>query len=90
MTEENKKKQEFTGLINSRIEGLRPKLLDLTRKNPLLSIRFSEKSNSLIKCKTCVQETGIDVLKAALLFGGRGYVRSPANGGGVECVDACF
>ncbi|MCF6158482.1 MAG: DUF4011 domain-containing protein [wastewater metagenome] len=49
MTEEDKKKQELIGLINSRIEGLRPKLLDLTRKNPLLSTRFSEKSNSHIR-----------------------------------------
>lgn len=36
-------------LINSRIEKLRPKLLDLTRQNPLLSSRLTEKSNSIIR-----------------------------------------
>ncbi|GAB61811.1 conserved hypothetical protein [Candidatus Jettenia caeni] len=46
----NKKKQEeLIGLINSRIEKLRPKLLDLSRRNPLLSTRFSDKSNSHIR-----------------------------------------
>ena len=36
-------------LINKRIEALRPKLLDLTRRNPLISTKFSERSNSLIR-----------------------------------------
>ena len=49
MTEEKKKHEELVALINSRIEHLRPKLLDLTRRNPLLSTRFSEKSNSHIR-----------------------------------------
>ncbi len=31
------------------INGLRLKLLDLTRKNPLISTRFSDRSNSLVR-----------------------------------------
>lgn len=40
---------ELTELINSRIEKLRPKLLDLTRRNPLLATRFSDRSHSHIR-----------------------------------------
>lgn len=36
-------------LIKSRIESLRPKLLDLSRRNPLLATRLSPRSNSLIR-----------------------------------------
>ncbi|KTD67186.1 hypothetical protein Lste_3392 [Legionella steelei] len=36
-------------LIADRINTLRPKLLDLTRRNPLISTKFSERSNSLIR-----------------------------------------
>ncbi|KTD46064.1 hypothetical protein Lqui_2554 [Legionella quinlivanii] len=36
-------------LISDRINILRPKLLDLTRRNPLISTKFSERSNSLIR-----------------------------------------
>lgn len=36
-------------LIRTRIENLRPKLLDLTRRNPLVSIRLSPRSNSLVR-----------------------------------------
>jgi very-short-patch-repair endonuclease len=36
-------------LIGSRIENLRPKLLDLTRRNPLISTRLSPRSNSLVR-----------------------------------------
>jgi len=36
-------------LIRSRIENLRPKLLDLTRRNPLISTRLSPRSNSLVR-----------------------------------------
>src|SRR5258708_25202214 len=35
-------------LIHSRIETLRPKLLDLTRRNPLISTRLSPRSISLV------------------------------------------
>lgn len=36
-------------LIRKRIEGLRPKLLDLSRRNPLISTRFSSRSSSHIR-----------------------------------------
>ena len=36
-------------LIRSRIENLRPKLLDLSRRNPLISARLSPRSSSLIR-----------------------------------------
>lgn len=36
-------------LISDRINILRPKLLDLTRRNPLISTKFSERSNSLVR-----------------------------------------
>lgn len=38
--------QEF---VRSRIEGLRPKLLDLSRRNPLISTKFSPRSTSYIR-----------------------------------------
>ena len=41
--------QERIELINRRIAALRPKLLDLTRRNPLISTRFSERSHSLVR-----------------------------------------
>jgi hypothetical protein len=36
-------------LICNRIDILRPKLLDLTRRNPLISTKFSDRSNSLVR-----------------------------------------
>lgn len=36
-------------LIRSRIENLRPKLLDLSRRNPLIATRLSPRSNSIIR-----------------------------------------
>ncbi len=36
-------------LIHTRIEKLRPKLLDLTKRNPLISTKFSDRSNSIIR-----------------------------------------
>ena len=35
--------------INERIERMRPRLLDLTRRNPLLSTPFSERSHSNVR-----------------------------------------
>lgn len=35
--------------VRTRIEALRPKLLDLTRKNPLISTKLSPRSNSYIR-----------------------------------------
>jgi len=40
---------ELNELIRTRIENLRPKLLDLSRRNPLISTRLSARSNSLIR-----------------------------------------
>lgn len=40
---------EFVALVRKRIENLRPKLLDLTRRNPLLSAPISLRSNALIR-----------------------------------------
>jgi len=52
-SESKNKKQpdsaELLELVNSRIEKIRPKLLDLTRRNPLLSTRFSDRSHSHIR-----------------------------------------
>jgi hypothetical protein len=36
-------------LIDQRIEALRPKLLDLTKRNPLLSTKFSDRSNTIVR-----------------------------------------
>ena len=47
MPEENR--DELISLINSRIENLRPKLLDLGRRNPLISTKFSERSHSHVR-----------------------------------------
>jgi hypothetical protein len=41
--------KEIQELIQARIENLRPKLLDLSRRNPLISTRFSPRSNSHIR-----------------------------------------
>lgn len=35
--------------IKARIETLRPKLLDLTKRNPLISTKISERSNSIVR-----------------------------------------
>ncbi len=54
------KQVEFTKLISSRIETLRPKLLDFTRRNPLISTKFSDRSNSLVRI--------VDEIPEQLLF----------------------
>lgn len=41
--------EDLVELINARIEGLRPKLLDLSRRNPLISTKFSNRSNTIIR-----------------------------------------
>lgn len=41
--------EEIQELIRVKIENLRPKLLDLSRRNPLISTRFSPRSNSHIR-----------------------------------------
>ena len=40
---------ELTRVIEDRISGLRPKLLELTRRNPLISTNFSERSHTLLR-----------------------------------------
>lgn len=47
--ENSSKNIEFSKLISNRIETLRPKLLDFTRRNPLISTKFSDRSNSLVR-----------------------------------------
>ena len=46
---DQKKKEELSSLVRSKIENLRPKLLDLSRRNPLLSTRFSTRSNTIFR-----------------------------------------
>lgn len=41
--------ESIVDLIRARIENLRPKLLDLSRRNPLISTKFSPRSNSHIR-----------------------------------------
>ena len=41
--------QSNTGIVLSRIENIRPRLLDLTRRNPLLAMKLSERSNSFVR-----------------------------------------
>jgi hypothetical protein len=46
------KKAAVTGLqdlVASRIEKLRPKLLDLTKRNPLISVNLSPRRNSVVR-----------------------------------------
>ena len=45
-SEESDSLSEF---VNAQIEGLRPKLLDLSRRNPLVSAPFSDRSTSLVR-----------------------------------------
>ncbi|WMT87483.1 DUF3320 domain-containing protein [Pelagibacterium sp. 26DY04] len=40
---------EIDDLIRSKIENLRPKLLDLGRRNPLIATKLSTRSNSLVR-----------------------------------------
>ncbi len=40
---------ELEGWVRTRIEALRPKLLDLTRKNPLISTKLTPRSNSYVR-----------------------------------------
>ena len=43
------KKEELLDLVKAKIENLRPKLLDLSRRNPLISTRFSSRSTSHVR-----------------------------------------
>ena len=52
---------ELHQLIHARIENLRPKLLDLSRRNPLISTRLGGRSNSYLRA--------VDELPDVLFFG---------------------
>lgn len=52
---------ELKALVYAKIENLRPKLLDLSRRNPLVSTRLSGRSNSYIRA--------VDELPDVLFFG---------------------
>lgn len=54
-------------LIRTRIENLRPRLLDLTRRNPLIETKFSPRSNSHFRV--------VDELPEILFFNLRGQGR---------------
>jgi hypothetical protein len=41
--------EELTDLINLKIETLRPRLLDLSRRNPLISTKLTSRSNSHVR-----------------------------------------
>lgn len=53
--------EELTSLVHSRIEGLRTKLLDLSRKNPLVSTKLTGRSSPYIRA--------VDELPDVLFFG---------------------
>ncbi len=44
-----RRSDDLAELINARIEALRPKLLDLSRRNPLVSTKLSSRSNTIIR-----------------------------------------
>jgi len=46
---ETSKKEELADFIRTRVETLRPKLLDLSRRNPLISTKLSPRSASLLR-----------------------------------------
>ena len=46
---ETTKIENFRDLIKTKIEAIRPKLLDLSRRNPLISTSFSLRSSSIIR-----------------------------------------
>jgi len=43
------KANEVAELVKQKIENLRPKLLDLSRRNPLIATKLSPRSNSHIR-----------------------------------------
>lgn len=61
----NTRNQELNELLVEKVENLRPKLLDLTRRNPLISTRLGTKSRSIIR----VVDELPDVLAFKLLNG---------------------
>ncbi len=52
--------EETGGLVRTRIDSLRHRLLDLSRRNPLISTRFSNRSNACVRV--------VDELPDQLLF----------------------
>ncbi|MDA8575489.1 DUF4011 domain-containing protein [Candidatus Marinamargulisbacteria bacterium] len=58
------KSEERAKIICSRIDKLRPKLLDMTRRNPLISTKFSDRSNSLIRVVDEVPELLLEAISS--------------------------
>lgn len=61
--------EDFVRLLKDKIENLRPKLLDLSRRNPLISARLSRRSGSFVQI--------VDELPDVLAFNlaGKNYMR---------------
>lgn len=49
MPEAARQMGDLDGLVRARIERMRPKLLDLSRRNPLISTSLSPRSNALVR-----------------------------------------
>ena len=47
--QKNSRVEELKELVRSRVEKLRLKLLDLTKRNPLISVNLSPRSNSVVR-----------------------------------------
>ena len=45
----NSKVEELKELVRGRVQKLRLKLLDLTKRNPLISVSLSPQSNSVVR-----------------------------------------
>ena len=54
------REEETSALVRTRLESLRRRLLDLSRRNPLISTRFSNRSNAYVRV--------VDELPDRLLF----------------------
>ena len=48
-SESDSKREDLLELLKGKIENLRPKLLDLTRRNPLISAKLGPRTNSVIR-----------------------------------------
>lgn len=69
-----KKVDELQNLIQNRIEKMRPKLLDLTRRNPLISTSLAQRSNAVIRV---VDELPDDLAKRLLTEGQMRFISLP-------------
>jgi hypothetical protein len=69
------KAEDLQALIQNRIEKLRPKLLDLSRRNPLISTSLAQRSNSVIRV---VDELPDDLVQRILNEGEMRFISLPA------------